>query len=92
MKRYGLAGFGLILTDDDNITGIDLDDCVTDSGSLSDVAAEIIGYDETYAETSPSGNGIRLLARGKIDKALKDDKEGVEVYGTGRYLTIWHSN
>lgn len=83
-----MAGVGLILTDDDNITGIDLDDCVTDSGSLSDVAAEIIGYGETYAERSPSGNGIRLLALGKIDKSLKGNKEGVEIYGTGRYLTI----
>jgi primase-polymerase (primpol)-like protein len=62
--------------------------CLTDAGTFSPLAAEIIGYGECYAEVSPSGAGIRIFARGKIDKAVKDDKLGVEVYATGRYLTI----
>ena len=37
---------------------------------------------------SPSGEGIRLFALGKVERALKDDALGVEVYGTGRYLTV----
>jgi hypothetical protein len=88
VDRHGLAGIGLVLTGEDDIVGIDLDDCVTDSGHFSPLAAEIIGYGETYAEVSPSGEGIRFFARGKIDRALKDDALGIEVYGTGRYLTV----
>jgi primase-polymerase (primpol)-like protein len=78
-KHGGLAGVGFVLTDQDGIIGIDLDDCISDSGSFSNLAAEIINYNETYAEISPSGEGIRILARGKIDKALKNDALGVEV-------------
>jgi hypothetical protein len=87
MKRHGYAGVGLVLTGDD-ITGGDLDDCITDAGSFSELAAEIIGYGETYAEISPSGEGIRLLALGKVGAAIKNDEKGIEAYSNGRYLTI----
>lgn len=85
--RHVLAGVGLVLTGGD-IIGIDLDDCITDAGTFSPLAAEIIGYGESYAEVSPSGEGIRIFIRGKIESALKDDATGVEVYSTGRYLTV----
>jgi hypothetical protein len=88
MEKYGFVGVGVALDENIAIVGIDLDRCIMDAGSFSDLAAEIIGYGETYAEISPSGAGIRLFARGKIDRALKDDASGVEVYGSGRYLTV----
>ena len=88
MERHGLDGVGLVLTAEDDLTGIDLDDCITDSGSRTPLAAEIIGYGESYAEVSPSGEGIRIFIRGKIERALKDHATGVEVYSTGRYLTV----
>src|SRR5262245_47867226 len=69
-------------------SGIDLDHCITDAGSLSELAAEIIGYAETYAEISPSGEGIRLFARGSLDAPLANAAPGIEVYGTGRFLTV----
>ena len=87
-RRLALAGVGLVLKPDDDITGGDLDHCVTNSGSLSLLAAEVIEFGETYAEYSPSGEGIRFLAFGKIEHAEKDDKIGVEMYATGRYLTV----
>jgi replicative DNA helicase len=86
MERHNLAGVGLVLTGD--ITGGDLDDCITDAGSFSETAAEIVGYAETYCEFSPSGEGIRFLALGKLAAAIKNDALGVEVYGVGRYMTI----
>ena len=88
MERHGLDGVGLVLTVEDDLIGIDLDDCITDAGTFSPLAAEIIGYGESYAEVSPSGEGIRIFIRGKIERALKDDATGVEVYSTGRYLTV----
>jgi putative DNA primase/helicase len=86
--KRGLAGIGYVIGDDDEITGVDLDDCITDSGSLSELAAEIVGYGETYVEASPSGAGLRLFARGKIERVVKNDAAGVEAYGRGRYLTV----
>ena len=88
VERHGHDGIGLVLTEEAGIIGIDLDDCINDAGLLSPLAAEIISYGETYAEVSPSGNGIRLFVLGKIDRPLKDDKAGVEVYAKDRYLTI----
>jgi hypothetical protein len=87
-RRLELAGVGFVLRADDNLTGIDLDHCVTDSGSLSPLAAEVIEYGETYAEYSPSGEGIRIWALGKVESTTKHDAAGVEVYGAGRYLTV----
>ncbi len=88
MERHGLAGVGLVLTENSEISGYDLDHCITAAGSFSELAAEIVGYAETYAEISPSGEGIRGFVVGKVKKALKDDGLGVELYGSGRYLTI----
>jgi hypothetical protein len=88
MERHGADGVGLILIGDDDIVGGDLDDCINDAGCYSPLAAQVLSYAETYAERSPSGEGIRFFARGRIDKALKDDDAGVEVYSRGRYLTV----
>ena len=70
------------------LRGIDLDDCISEEGALSPLAAEVVGYAETYVEVSPSGQGIRLFTRGKLEKAVKDAANGIEIYSTGRYLTV----
>jgi hypothetical protein len=88
IQQFHLTGVGVVLTGDDNLIGIDLDHCISDADSLSEIAAEIAGLAETYAEISPSGEGIRLFARGKIEGALKNDALGIEVYSKGRYLTV----
>jgi hypothetical protein len=87
-RRYGLAGVGPVLTKAGEIVGIDLDDCITDSRCFSPLAAEVVGYAETYAEISPSAEGIRIFAWGKIAKVIKNDMIGCEVYTTDRYLTV----
>ena len=88
-REHGLPGVGYVLTDDDDITGADLDDCRDDDfGSVETWANEIIALAETYTEISPSGRGLRLIWRGKIDKTIKCDPARVEVYKHKRYLTI----
>ena len=89
VKKDKLAGVGFVITDDDNLTGIDLDHVRDEkTGKLEPWAEEIIKLGETYAEISPSGTGIRLFALGKIDRVVKNDKMSVEMYVKGRYLTI----
>lgn len=87
--RRGLPGVGFVLTDDDGYTGFDLDDCVdAETGEIEPWAQEIIDLAETYTEVSPSGTGLRLLARGKADITVKVDAAHVEIYRSQRYLTI----
>jgi hypothetical protein len=87
-RNRGLPGVGYVLGDGDgDLTGIDLDD-VFQNGRLVDWARPIVACAETYSEFSPSGIGIRMVARGKIDQSIKCDAAGVEAYGIGRYLTI----
>lgn len=91
-RSNNLDGVGIMLTADDNLTGIDLDKCVNIDDEFNPVIApwaqEILDLKETYAEYSPSGTGIRLFALGKEESYLKADKCGVEFYVTGRYLTV----
>jgi AAA domain len=88
-QRDKLGGVGLMLSEDDDLTGYDLDKCRNpQTGFIKPWAKEIIGLRETYAEISPSGAGIRLWARGKLAAAIKYDPAGVEAYSHGRYLTV----
>jgi hypothetical protein len=83
VKRYKLAGVGLMLVKDGGVTGVDLDDCITDADGFTPLVAEVLDYNETYAECSPSGKGLRLFVRGATTDGI-----GVEVYDHGRYLTV----
>lgn len=88
-KAFALPGVGFVLTEDDDLTGIDLDKCRNDeSGVLDPWAAEILALAETYAEVSPSGTGVRLFARGKVLNAVKFDPAHIEIYVRQRYLTV----
>src|SRR5262245_28962413 len=48
-------GVGFVLSDDDNLTGYDLDSCRNPkTGHIKPWAREILSFGETYAEVSPS--------------------------------------
>ncbi len=94
-------GVGFVLSQDDPFVGIDLDHCAVDGtiqpwtdeqrkawGDDLPEPAEIVGSLGTYAEVSPSGNGLRIIGQGSL-KGLRGRKKGdVETYDYGRYLTI----
>jgi hypothetical protein len=89
VARLRLAGVGFVLTDEDDFIGIDLDACRdVETGEISPWAQTILAFGETYAEVSPSGTGIRMIARGDPMPAAKSNAAGVEVYFDKRYLTI----
>lgn len=80
MERRGFVLNG------DGIVCLDLDHCLAD-GRLTDRAAEILARcPSTYVEVSPSGDGLHVWGRGRIAKGRK--LTGVEVYGSGRYITV----
>src|SRR6516164_5201457 len=61
-KDENYAGIGFVLTENDDITGADLDHCRNpETGELQPWAHEIVALGETYVEVSPSGEGLRIL-------------------------------
>jgi hypothetical protein len=91
-QRGGLDGIGFVPVDDDGeelvIVGIDLDHCRDpQTGAIEPWAEQTIREMDTYAEASPSGQGVRLFAWGKLPP--KGRKRGnVEVYSSKHYLTL----
>jgi len=80
-------GIGFVF-DGSDIMGIDIDDCRSPDGTLSDFAKEILENVEGYAEVSPSGTGLKIFTRAEIDKAHVDHSIGLEIYNKGRYFTV----
>jgi hypothetical protein len=87
-KKNDCEGIGFILRGDEELTVIDLDDCVTPNQTIEPWVKEILDCRETYAEFSPSGNGIHIIAQKALEKAIVCAPAGVEVYGRSRYLTF----
>ena len=85
--RY--AGLGFVLTDVKGVVGIDLDNCRHD-GHIAPWAREIVDTMASYTEISPSGNGLRILAKGDFHTDWNNHDTGIEVYSghTPRFLTI----
>lgn len=85
------AGVGFVFTEADDLVGIDLDNCFAD-GELVEWAQEIVDRFQTYAEISPSGNGVKLFTRGVLQSgrgrrvAIGDG--AIELYSWGRYFTV----
>lgn len=89
----GYTGIGYVFSADDPFCGIDLDGAFEVTGDPSPWAAEILDKCPSYAEISPSGNGVKLWVRGKLAdgrgrKYVISDTEQVEIYDRGRYFTF----
>jgi predicted P-loop ATPase len=86
------AGIGFVFSSTDPYIGIDLDKCYLD-GALRPWAREIIErFADTYAEISPSGEGIKVFAKGKLPvqsgKKWNFDDGGIEIYDHARFFTV----
>ena len=61
----GLGGGVMValgdLGDDQYLSGLDLDGCINEEGTLADWAAAILVAAPTYAEISPSGRGLKVF-------------------------------
>jgi len=90
LEAAGQTGKGIafVLTLDTGIVGIDYDKCV-DQGAVTR-NGEWISLFQSYKELSPSGKGVRCFVLGTYpeDRGINNRSHGIEVYGTGRYLTV----
>lgn len=85
------AGVGFVFTKETGMTGIDLDGCLAD-GKVKPWAQGIVGrFADTYMEVSPSGEGLKIWARGSLPanvaKVAVGDG-GIEMYNHARYFTV----
>lgn len=89
-RKKGI-GIGFVVTENDNIVGLDLDHVIKD-GKIEAWAQEIIDLLDSYTEISPSGEGIRIFVMGKIPRDfIHSNKLGnskFEFWESGRYLTV----
>jgi hypothetical protein len=85
-SKGGFDGVGFVLGG--GFVGIDLDHKIKD-GAIDLEAIEDLKLLDSYAEFSPSGEGIHIICQGEFpETGRKDPQKDVEVYATGRYFTI----
>lgn len=82
----GIAGIGFVFTKQDPYLGIDLDDSVK-NGNVELQAQAYIDKIYSYSEISPSGTGVKLIARGSLSSRGRH-KGNIEIYDTGRFFTV----
>lgn len=86
----GTRPVGFVL-DGDGIICIDIDHCLRANGTVK-FAAEAVDWwsQRTYVEVSPSGEGLHIWGCGEVlaGRRLTFDGGPLEVYGTGRYMTV----
>jgi len=87
------SGLGFVLTKEDNIVCIDLDECITD-GKISDKAMYIVKILNSWTEISQSGKGLHIFVRGtkptdqcKVTLNTSEIK-AIEVYDNARYIAL----
>lgn len=82
-------GIGFVLGD--GWAGVDFDDVVLADGQTKPWAEDLILGMNSYAEVSPSKDGVKVFCKGSFPdtgKNVKVDGSGVEVYCDGRYFTV----
>ncbi len=89
-KHY--AGVGFVFHVDDPFCGVDLDNCLDEYGVVRPWAQGIIErFADTYMEVSPSGNGVKIWARGSLPQNMGKvviDTGGIEMYDRFRFFTV----
>jgi hypothetical protein len=87
-QEHSLAGIGLAFSSDDDLCGVDLDECRDpDTGHLTQSAWNVVRLIDSYTEVSPSGTGVKIFLRSP--PAGDRIRQGnVEIYHAGRFFTV----
>jgi putative DNA primase/helicase len=81
-------GLGFMFSKDDQITGVDLDDCRNpETGVIAPWALEIVEKLDSYTEISPSGKGLHIIVAGVLPPGLRKVGD-VEMYDDVHYFTM----
>jgi len=86
--RKGYTGVGLAMLPEFGVTALDFDKCVV-NGRLPPEVLAIVG--RTYAEWSPSGQGVRAFVKGNLGnhKSFADETRfGFETFSSTGFVTF----
>ena len=87
-----IAGLGFLMTDIQNVVGIDLDHCRDpETGEIATWATNLVRACNSYTEISPSRKGLRIFLQADIGGPdIGNTDVGFEMYGGGapRFLTV----
>ena len=100
-ERYNLDGIGVVFSEDDPYTGVDLDDCRDPvTGKLDPWAAAYVERLASYTEVSPTGTGVKVWVKGKLppggnkksmpppEGAPTGLNSGIELYDRVKFFTV----
>jgi putative DNA primase/helicase len=86
--NYHFTGIGFEFSKTIGITGIDIDHCRNpETGEIEKWAAEKVRQFDTYAEVSPSGEGLHIFVKG-VKRGKRSKRGNVELYDSGRFFTL----
>jgi len=85
--RRGFDGVGFATLSQFGICALDFDNCITDGKIHPDIDPLLL---DTYAEFSPSGQGIRAFFRGDLGngKSIKREPYGMECFSSKGFVTF----
>jgi putative DNA primase/helicase len=91
--RAGRAdGLGFAFSSGDPFAGVDLDDCRdAATGEVAGWAVAVVKELDSYTEVSPSGTGLKIIARGKLPGRGRRAPFGggeIEMYDRERYFAL----
>jgi len=83
-------GIGFVFSHDDDLVGIDLDDCYDNQtgGFINAAMQQLAGQVEGYMEVSPSGTGVKIFTRSNPFASHADHSIGFEAYANSRFFTV----
>ncbi len=84
--KENISGIGFVFCQNDPYTGIDLDNCVDESGVISEWALAIVNKFQSYTELSQSRTGIHIIIKGKKPDGSGCKKGNIEVYDKFRFF------
>jgi putative DNA primase/helicase len=84
-KNDEFAGVGFVFSSADPYTGIDIDRCVDEDGTIALWALEIARYFNSYTELSATGTGLHIIVCGDVPNRRKGN---IEVYSSKRFFTV----
>jgi hypothetical protein len=93
VERFALEGVGFMFAEGGEYTGIDFDNCIV-GGVIVPQVEGVLGVLDSYAEISPSGEGIKVWVKGTKPTGAGCRCAGVlgckqvEIYDKGRFFTV----
>jgi P4 family phage/plasmid primase-like protien len=89
-NTHKFDGVGFVFSHDDDLVGIDLDDCYDHQQArfINAAMQQLADNVEGYMEVSPSGTGVKIFTRSNPFASHADHSIGFEAYANSRFFTV----